>query len=90
MNIKPSIKLNNQLAENIKCTELWKAVILQAILDIKNNGNKVMDRVNRAKAILWINPNKKDFINVCQMAEINPQRVYEYKLKLLKQQKIQK
>ncbi len=90
MNIKPSIKLNNQLAENMKCTELWKAVILQAILDIKNNGNKVMDRVNRAKAILWINPNKKDFINACQMAEINPQRVYEYKLKLLKQQEIQK
>lgn len=90
MNIKPSIRLNDNLVENMKCIELWRAVILQAISDIANNGNKIMDKVNRAKAILWMNPNKKDFVNVCQMAEINPQRVYEYKLKLLKRQKIQK
>lgn len=86
MNTKPSIRLNDKFAENMKCIELWRAVILQAILDIKNNGNKIMDRVNRAKAILWMNPNKKDFVNVCQMAEMNPQRVYEYKLKILKKQ----
>lgn len=90
MNTKPSIRLNDKLAENMKCIELWRAVIIQAILDIRNNGSRVMDRVNRAKAILWMNPNKKDFVNVCQMAEMNPQRVYQYKLKILKQQNIQK
>ena len=80
-------KPTDDLVTNMQCVELWRAVILQAILDLKNNGHKIMDKVNRIKAILWINLNRKDFIDVCQMANMNPQSVYNYKLKILQKQK---
>lgn len=80
-------KPTDDLVTNMQCVELWRAVILQAILDLKNNGHKVMDKVNRIKAILWINLNRKDFIDVCHMADMNPQSVYNYKLKILQKQK---
>ena len=80
-------KPTDDLVTNMQCVELWRAVILQAILDLKNNGHKVMDKVNRIKAILWINLNRKDFIDVCQMANMNPQSVYNYKLKILQKTK---
>lgn len=66
-----------------RCKMLWQAVILQAFIDLKSQGSKKMDEVHRAKAVLWINPNKKDFRIVCDRAELDPQYLYERKLKIM-------
>lgn len=80
------VKLDNSLALYPRYRSLWRAVILQALLDIKSNSNNDMTNVNKTKAILWINLNKKDFLNVCRRAEISPEKVYETKLRILERQ----
>jgi len=77
------VKLENSLAVYPRYRSLWRAVVLQALLDIKSIGHNDMVNVNKAKAILWINLNKKDFLDVCHRAEISPKKVYQTKLRLL-------
>ncbi|MDD2840324.1 MAG: hypothetical protein PHY80_04345 [Rickettsiales bacterium] len=84
------VQLENSLAIYPRYRSLWRAVILQALLDIKSNSNNDMTNVNKAKAILWINLNKKDFLDVCHRAELSPEKVYETKLRILGQQKSHK
>ena len=80
------VQLEDNLARYDKYRSLWRAVILQALLDIKSNSNNDMTNVNKAKAILWINLNKKDFLDVCHRAELSPEKVYKIKLKILENQ----
>ena len=56
---------------------LWKAVIMQAILDSTSNPelrNRMRSDLIKAKndAEAWINPSKKDFIKVCGFASLEP------------------
>ena len=56
---------------------LWKAVIMQAILDLTSTP-ELRDRMRadliKAKndAEAWVNPGKKDFIKVCGFANLEP------------------
>ena len=84
------VQLEDNLARYNNYRSLWRAVVLQALLDIKSNSNNDMTNVNKAKAILWINLNKKDFLDVCHRAELNPKQIYETKLRILGQQKSHK
>lgn len=85
-NLKQKLKIEDDMAEVSKYKSLWRAVILQALIDIKSKGNKNMNNINRVKAILWMNVNKKDFLVVCERAEIDPQKVCELKEKILNRQ----
>ncbi len=82
-NIDKIINIQEQELLYEKYKTLWRAVIMQAIIDLKNNGSKNEDRKNKIKAFLWINPNKKDFKTVCERAELNPDFVYKYKLRII-------
>lgn len=87
LNLKSNlIKFEDTIANEHKYISLWRAVILQAILDIKSKSKDYKDSINKTKAIQWINMNRKDFIRVCQMADFDPQSIYDYKEKLLKRQ----
>lgn len=56
---------------------LWKAVILQAFIDLKNNSRKKLANTFRVKATLWFNLKNKDFIAVCHYANLNPYYVWK-------------
>ena len=56
---------------------LWKAVILQAFIDMKNNSKKKLANTFRVKATLWFNLKNKDFITVCHYANLDPKYVWE-------------
>ena len=56
---------------------LWKAVILQAFVDLKNNSKKKLANTFRVKATLWFNLKNKDFLTVCYYANLNPYYVWK-------------
>ena len=80
------VQLEDNLVRYDKYRSLWRAVILQALLDIKTNSNNNTANLNRTRAIVWINLNKKDFLDVCNRAELNPKQIYETKLRILERQ----
>ena len=58
---------------------LWRAVVLQALYD---SCAKVMTRKMRTarnRALLWINLNNPEFIEVCQLAGLDPDSVISIK-----------
>ncbi|MDR1425992.1 MAG: hypothetical protein LBI70_03305 [Rickettsiales bacterium] len=55
---------------------LWKAVILQAFVDLKNNSKKKIANTHRVKAVLWFNLSNRDFLTVCGFANLNPDYVW--------------
>jgi hypothetical protein len=55
---------------------LWKAVVLQAFIDLKNNSRKKIANTHRVKAILWFNLNNSDFLAVCGFANLDPNYVW--------------
>lgn len=61
--VNPNLKyiLNIQEREMLykKYRTLWRAVILQALFDLKSKSSKRSDNINKTQAMLWINPNKK-------------------------------
>lgn len=70
--------INGNYNNNL-CPEksLWKAVILQAFIDLKNNSKKKIANTYRVKAILWFNMNNNDFIATCHYAGLDPQYVWK-------------
>lgn len=56
---------------------LWKAVILQAFADLQSNSKKPNMKNNKVKALLWFNLNNKDFITVCEYANLDPCYVWK-------------
>jgi hypothetical protein len=55
---------------------MWKAVILQAFIDLKNNSKKKIANTYRVKAALWFNLSNNDFITVCNYANLDPNYVW--------------
>ncbi|MDR3079286.1 MAG: hypothetical protein LBU15_04615 [Rickettsiales bacterium] len=55
---------------------LWKAVILQAFIDLKNNSKKKIANTYRVKALLWFNLKNSDFLTVCGFANLDPHYVW--------------
>ena len=56
---------------------LWKAVILQALVDLQSNSKKKIANTYRIKALMWFNLKNEDFITVCNYAGLDPKYVYE-------------
>jgi hypothetical protein len=86
---------NNDLEEiyandNIDCRRefaLWKSVILQALVDLKNKSKKKMGKINRIKALMWFNLANKEFRAVCACADLDPLYVWE-KAQIIKKNNI--
>ncbi len=54
---------------------LWKAVILQAIIDATTNYKRKEYQLEKQKAISWLLKWNDDFITVCSMANCDPRYV---------------
>ncbi len=56
---------------------LWKAVILQALVDLQSNSKKKIANTYRVKALMWFNLKNEEFLTVCNYAGLDPKYVYE-------------
>lgn len=56
---------------------LWKAVILQAFVDLRNNSRKKIAKTYKLKSALWFNLNNKNFVTVCYYANYDPYFVWK-------------
>lgn len=61
---------------------LWKAVILQAMVDLQSNSKKKIANTYRVKALMWFNLKNKEFLQVCNWAGLDPKYVYEKAMKV--------
>lgn len=62
---------------------LWKAVILQSLIDLASNSKKKIAQSYRFKALKWFSPDNKDFLRVCSLADLDPMYVLD-KVKAIK------
>lgn len=61
---------------NNECISLWRAVILQAIMDlISNNKARAECRIAKEEAHSWLTKNSTDFRTVCNLARFNTQYI---------------
>ncbi len=58
-----------------KMQALWRSVIMQALIDAASNSKKRIDKLNRARAIEWLKYSDEDFIEVCTLANMDPDYV---------------
>ncbi|KJV65484.1 MULTISPECIES: hypothetical protein [Ehrlichia] len=63
---------NRVLEEYMSYQSMWKAVILQAIIDSTSNYRRMENKLEKVKATNWLNDFSKDFITVCHFAGYNP------------------
>lgn len=56
---------------------LWKAVILQACVDLASKSKKKIAQTYRWKAFQWFNLKNEEFLTVCNYAGLDPKYVYE-------------
>ena len=54
---------------------LWRAVITQALMDAASSSKKRYYIAERAKARAWLKGNTEDFIEVCELADLDPEYV---------------
>lgn len=63
---------------------LWKAVIMQAIVDAVSNNKDRKYKSIRLKAIAWLTSEDEDFERVCRWADLDPVYVRRKALKAIK------
>ena len=79
-------KLSRHISENSSAEQqLWMAVIFKAITDIKTRRSKPLNARSRLavrksggareKAIHWLFTDNRDFLTVCELADIDPEYV---------------
>lgn len=56
---------------------LWKAVILQALVDLQSNSKKNIANTYRIKALMWFNLKNEEFIKICNWADLDPKYVIQ-------------
>lgn len=66
---------------------LWRAVILQAIIDSLSEAKRTENKVEKERAKAWLLNMSNDFIEVCNMAGYSPYYVRE-KAKFILENKI--
>ena len=72
--IKSSKKTAKEELPSRKNSEaaLWKAVIMQAVLDVMTNSERAADILAKKVANDWLNPKNANFIKVCSYAGLEP------------------
>ncbi len=56
---------------------LWRAVIVQQLMDASSNSQKREMKLIKAQAISWLSGTSDDFFEVCTLADLSPDYVRE-------------
>lgn len=62
---------------------VWRAVIVQALMDASSNSKKQENLQSKQEALVWLRGNSKDFLEVCQNAGFEPEFVRDMAKKAL-------
>jgi hypothetical protein len=62
-------------SEARRMQSLWRSVITQALIDAASNSKKKIDKLNRVRAIQWLQGESEDFLEVCVLANMDPDYV---------------
>ena len=64
---------NTQVSNSIFAERsLFRAVILQALLDAVSNSKRTENILQKKLAQIWFDIDNKDFLAVCELAELSP------------------
>ncbi len=55
--------------------EVWRSVILQAILDATSNSIKKKTKIQKIKALKWLEGDSPDFLEACCYAGFDPEYI---------------
>lgn len=69
--------LNLEIMEAKGVVALWKAVVMQAAVDLQSKSKKRISQTYRVKALMWFNLNNQEFLQVCNWADLDSQYVIE-------------
>lgn len=62
--------------EYTELRRLWIAVVLQALYDMRLKPTHRKARSAKNKALAWVRMDNPDFLEVCALAEFDPEKVY--------------
>ncbi len=79
---------DNTMESNIR--SLWRAVILQAIIDATGDYKRTENKLEKDKAKAWIEEEGEEFKLVCELAGYNHKYVKNKALKTIKEHKKKK
>ena len=69
---------------------LWRAVILQAIIDILNNSSRTENKIAKIEAKQWIFQNNEDFQEICYLAGYSTKYVRTKIMEIMRQNLVSK
>lgn len=64
-NLNIQNKINSEIA-------LWKAVIMQSVLDLMSTSKRTEEVLAKKTAKSWLDKNNSNFLTVCQLADLEP------------------
>jgi hypothetical protein len=69
---------------------LWRAVILQSIIDIVNNSSRTENKIAKIEAKQWVFKENEDFYEVCNLAGYNAKYVRKKIMEIMRQNLVSK
>ena len=64
---------NNSIKNRINAeVALWKAVIMQSVLDLMSTSKRTEEILAKKSAVTWLNKENLNFVTVCHYADLNP------------------
>ena len=89
-NSKEGISSTNDDSYLVANRSLWRAVILQAIIDIVNNSSRTENKIAKIEAKQWVFKENDDFYEVCHLAGYTVKYVRKKIMEIMRQNLISK
>lgn len=87
---KDNISVNDENSYLTTNRSLWRAVILQSIIDILNNSSRTENKIAKIEAKQWMFKDNDDFHEVCNLAGYNARYVRKKVMEIMRQNLVSK
>ncbi len=87
---KEQISSTNDDSYLVANRSLWRAVILQAIIDIVNNSSRTENKIAKIEAKQWVFKENDDFYEVCNLAGYTVKYVRKKIMEVMRQNLVSK
>lgn len=83
IDVDDSINNSEKDVEASRYRALWRAVIMQAILDSVNNSSRTEEKLAKSQSYSWLTNISEDLIIVCSMAEYTASYIKKKSLEII-------
>ena len=87
---KEDISIDDENSYLVTNRSLWRAVLLQSIIDIINNSSRTENKIAKIEAKQWIFKENDDFYEVCNLAGYNAKYVKKKIMEIMRQNLVSK